>query len=201
MLKSLNLTEKFNQLVEKVSEPIKEVGSRIRPQEEDNLAPQLLAWVENESGERLLAAWLKNLPEEALVALSGGVSAFCSELGFEISWLLEHQLDEEPKLKALISQIVLNYLSACYQAALSWADTHTFRMLGELESHLANDKPFVRELYFMLGQNKLIQPASSNLFLGQEEELHSYMIEEIRQAMHTNKAAFKRVLKELLTNA
>ena len=200
MLKSLDLREQFSQLVNKVTEPMKEVGSRIGSKKEDNFGPQLLAWVEQESGERVLAAWLKHLPEEALAALSDGVSAFCSELDIEISWLLENQLDEEPKLKALISEIVLNYLSACHQAALSWGDTRTFRVLTELESHLASDKPFTRQLYLMLVENKLVQSVSTNLFLGQEEELEAYMREEIRQARETNKAAFKRVLKDLLTN-
>lgn len=200
MLKSLDLREQFSQLVNKVTDPIKEVRSRINSKEEDHSAQQLLAWVEKEPGAASLAAWLKHLPEEALVVLISEVSAFCSELDIEMSWLLENQLDEEPKLKAVVSEIVFNYLSACRKAALSWDDTRTFRVLRELEGHLASDKPFAGQLYLMLVENKLVKPASSNLFLGQQEELDRYMKQEILQARETNKEAFKRVVKELITN-
>lgn len=198
MLKSLDFREQVSQLVNKVTDPIKEARSRMNSKEEDHSAQQLLTWIEKEPSAAILTAWLKHLPEEALVALTGSVSAFCSELDIEMSWLLENQLDEEPKLKALVSEIVFNYLSACRKAALSWGDTRTFRVLRELESHLASDKPFTRQLYLMLVQNKLVQPVSTNLFLGQQEELDRYMKQEILQARETNKPAFKRVLKELI---
>lgn len=198
MLKSLDFREQVSQLVNKVTDPIKEARSRMNSKEEDHSAQQLLAWIEKEPGADILTAWLKHLPEEALVVLIGEVSAFCSELDIEMSWLLHNQLDEEPKLKALVSEIVLNYLSSCHKAALSWGDTRTFRVLRELESHLARDKPFTRQLYLMLVQNKLVQPVSTNLFLGQQEELDRYMQQEILQARETNKPAFKRVLKELI---
>lgn len=201
MLKSLDFREQFSQLVNKVTDPIKEARSRINSKEEDHSAEQLLAWAEKEPGATMLSAWLKHIPEEALVVLLGEVSAFCTELDIEISWLLENQLEEEPKLKALVSEIVLNYLSACHKAALSWDDTRAFRVLRELESHLVSDKPFARQLYLMLAQNELVEPDSTNLFLGQEKELDRYMKQEILQAREKNKQAFKRVVKELIMEA
>ncbi len=198
MLKSLDFREQFSQLVNKVTDPIKEARSRMNSKEEDHSAEQLLAWAEEEPGAAMLSAWLKHIPEEALVVLLGEVSAFCTELDIEISWLLENQLEEEPKLKALVSEIVLNYLSSCHKAALSWGDTRTFRVLRELENHLATDKPFARQLYLMLAQNKLVEPDSTNLFLGQEEELDRYMKQEILQAREKNRQGFKRVVKELI---
>jgi hypothetical protein len=199
MLTSLELTEKLNQFVEKVSEPIKEASNRIS-KKEDNSAPQFLTWVEKESGSATLATWLNNLPEEALVALIREASAFSFQFRIEISWLFEHQLDEEPELKAVVSQIVLNYLSVCRQAALAWHNIRAFIAFRELESDLASQKQDQQHerLYLKLVENQLAQLLPPSLFFASKKERSDYAVQQIRQAIQTDREAFKRVFKEVL---
>ena len=186
--------------IRQVTEPIKRL--QFYKKKEDNSPQQFLSWVKKESGSVKLATWLNHLSEEALVALTHEVSAFCIELGVDLKWLLEHQLDQEPELKQSIKKIVLNYLSACRQAAHAWDDMAVFMILREFESDLPNKKYKEQhgQLYTKLVENKLASPAPPELLLASEEKIYSYMIQEIRKAIQTNRKAFKRVLKEFLTS-
>lgn len=202
MLASLDLTDKFNQLVEKVREPIKEASHRIG-QKEDDSPQELLTWVEKQSGLARLATWLNNLPEEALVGLTREASAFCSQFSIDLRWLLENQLDNEPELKKAISQIVLDYLILCHQAALPWDDIQVFIAFRELESDLASQKHHQLHeiLYLKLVENQLAQLVPPSLYFSANKERSVYVAQQIQQAIQTDREAFKRVFKHVLFNA
>jgi hypothetical protein len=181
-------------------EPIKQLY--FLQKKEDNSHKQFLSWATQELGSARLGTWLKELSEEALIALTREISNFCSQLGGDLNWLLESQLNQEPELKEPMTEIVLNYLSACYHAAQAWNDIGVFMILKELESELPNKKYQEEhgELYTRLVEHKLAAPAPSGLFLAEDQKRYSYIMQEIMKAMQTDRQAFKRVVKELLTN-
>jgi hypothetical protein len=186
----------FSQFIE----PIKQLD--FLQKKEDNSHKQFLSWATQELGSARLGTWLKELSEEALIALTREISNFCSQLGGDLNWLLESQLNQEPELKEPMTEIVLNYLSACYHAAQAWNDIGVFMILKELESELPNKKYQEEhgELYTRLVEHKLAAPAPSGLFLAEDQKRYSYIMQEIMKAMQTDRQAFKRVVKELLTN-
>lgn len=187
-------------LLSQIIEPIRRI--EFLQKKEDNSHKLFLSWATQELGSARLGTWLKGLSEEALIALTREVSDFCSQLGGDLNWLLEYQLNQEPELKEPMTEIVLNYLSACYHAANAWNDIGVFMILKELESEVPNKKYQEEhsDLYTRLVDHKLAAPAPSGLFLAEEQKRYSYMMQEIRKAMRTDRQAFKRVVKELLTN-
>lgn len=80
------------------------------------LAQSFRAWADVHFDDPPLHAWIAALSDEGLLALSLEVSRFCSSLGFELAWLVEGELADEPELEARARAIVVLYCQACYHA-------------------------------------------------------------------------------------
>lgn len=57
--------------------------------------------------------WLTSLPEEHLAVVADFAADFCHSMGFELHWLVDGRLADEPELAEALADVVARYLQAC----------------------------------------------------------------------------------------
>jgi hypothetical protein len=145
--------------------------------------------------------WLNGLSDEGIQAFTKHLETFCTDMGFELGWLIDHQLEQNPELTQMATAIVLNYCRACQQAALAQEDLEAYKKLKAFEQHPANKRQqaFGEKLFARVIEEGLVVGSVSDYLGAPPEERSRLMVEAVRKAAEKNPQAFSRVLKETLT--
>ncbi|MEZ4663367.1 MAG: hypothetical protein R2911_37970 [Caldilineaceae bacterium] len=91
--------------------------SRLGRPKEPPIVPQFRQWADDafaRDGE--MQQWLAALTDAQIGALTDHLAAFCQDMGFELSWLLEEQPMQNKELQQGLTQIVLLYCRASFEA-------------------------------------------------------------------------------------
>lgn len=147
------------------------------------------------------SSWLKALSAEANIAFTQQVAEFCTEMGFELSALLDGQLNQLPTTEQKAREIVLHYCRANRQAAVAQHDFDAFkRYLAYLRapSQKANQL-FGQSLYVKLVQQEVAPPPPFDIMLASEADRRAHIVTAIRQAAAQQPAAFHAALQEVIT--
>ena len=103
------------QLRERTTEQFQATWQRLRPAQPQRPTPAAFAaWAATAiriDGET--AVWLSTLSPDHLTVLTQFVDEFCTSMGFELNWLFNDQLAENPELAATLTAVVQHYLQAC----------------------------------------------------------------------------------------
>jgi len=192
-------TSRITSRFQGVRERISRVRERISSKKQAELAKQFQAWAAvHLTGEEGLTDWIANLSEDGAQALTEQLATFCSDLNFELSWLIKGDLDADPDLKLVGENMVAAYSSACLKAALAQDDLTAFKTFQTFEKAPTNTKhrEFAQELYAKLVEKELVSPPStSEIFLASEKQRLQQAAEAIRQAAEKDREAFNHVLK------
>lgn len=147
-----------------------------------------------------LKEWIVNLSPEAAQALTEQVAEFCVNLGFELEWLLEGRLAQDPEIEAGAREVVVSYCSACWRATQEFADFELFKTMRAIEQN-----PFdrahhgiSRKLFAELVKADLAPSVPAELFVASERERQEHMTQAIRQASTSDREAFKRALRNAI---
>lgn len=74
------------------------------------------AWADRElSNNPDLHAWILELPDSALHALTDGAQQYCANLNIELSWLFGRDLDVAPDVRETVKLILAEYLAGCFR--------------------------------------------------------------------------------------
>lgn len=60
-----------------------------------------------------LRSWLAGLSDEQLDALTIHIDAFAQEMGFQLRWLLDQEVAQQPALAQSLARVVVDYCRAC----------------------------------------------------------------------------------------
>ncbi|MCE7984929.1 MAG: hypothetical protein DYG89_27465 [Caldilinea sp. CFX5] len=60
-----------------------------------------------------LRNWLAGLSDEQLDALTTHIDAFAQEMGFQLRWLLDQEMAQQPALAQSLTRVVADYCRAC----------------------------------------------------------------------------------------
>jgi len=164
------------------------------------VARKFQVWAENNIEDVELKAWLMGLSPEAASALAEQLADFCSNLGFELPWLLENSLDKDPEIEKEAIVVVTLYCQSCRNAAQSYTDFELFKLLQKIEQ-----APFARQrqdlsrrLFAELVKREMAPSVPAELFLASEKERQEHMTKAIQQATRADRELFKTVLREVM---
>lgn len=148
-----------------------------------------------------LSQWLNSLPDPAIQALATHTAAFCTEMGVELDWLLEQQVQQSPLAKDL-STMISHYLQACYTGVLAQDGVRAFKSFHEFDQNPYGqaNKAFVQTLFQTLLDQKLTPPVAATFNQSPEHERQIYMVQAIRRAAELEPTRFQgAVLKAVKT--
>ena len=176
---------------------------RISGKKRAEFAKQFQAWAAAHlTGEEGLTDWITNLSEDGAQALTEQLVTFCSDLNFELAWLIEGGLDADSNLKPVVENVVVAYCLACWKAALVQDDLTAFKTFQAFEKAPRNRKhrELAQALYAKLIESELVSPPStSEIFLASEKQRLQQATEMIQQAVEKDRAVFNDVLKAVVT--
>ena len=94
------------------------VGDRLMRRKDPNLPGQFREWIAKTcADDPAVNNWVQGLSQEGLQAFTNHLSMFCHEMGFELAWVVQQQLEIQPELAQTFAQVVAHYCRACQQAA------------------------------------------------------------------------------------
>jgi hypothetical protein len=157
-------------------------------------------WVSNNVKNDQVKQWLLALSPEAIRALTNQLNEFCNDLNCDLSWLVENRLQNDPEIEKMVSNMVIAYCSACWQAAQGYTDFELFKVIDEVEQHpfSRKNRTISSKLFANLVKEELAPSVPAELFMSDEKERQAHMTQAIQQAAANNRDAFKRVLRDVL---
>lgn len=180
---------------------VKGWSDRIMHRAPADLAPRFRAWaVQAAADDTAVKDWLNALSDEGLQAFTENLVAFCSDMGFELSWLVEQQFDKDPELAQAAKRIVLHYCRACLQAAVAQEDLEVYKQLLAFEQNPFSRKnqAFGERLFAKVIEEGLVAAKMSEYFLAPPKERQQLAAAAICQAAAKDSAAFNRAVREVM---
>jgi hypothetical protein len=188
-------------MTERLWSEVKDWSDRIMHRTPADFPPRFRAWaVQVAADDRAVREWLNALSEEGLQAFTEHLVAFCSDMGFELSWLVEQQFDKHPELAQAAERIVLHYCRACLQAALTQEDLGVYKRLlaFEQDPFSRKNQAFGERLFAKVVEEGLVAAKMSEYFLAPPKERQQLAVAAIRQAAAKDSTAFNRAIKEIM---
>lgn len=144
--------------------------------------------------------WLAALSDNAIQLLTAKLTDFCTDMGFEFSWLLQHTVDHDVTVAPHLESIAVHYIEACYQAYVIQDDIKVFQAWQDFTQN-----PYGKEQQ-VLAQRLLIQAFDQGLVSINAESLQTapaqeravYTVQAIREAAEKQPNAFRAILKTVL---
>ena len=177
---------------------------RITGRQHQDMRSQFHAWMAQAcANEVSLCTWLQELPEKEGQAFIDQVTAFCTERGFELPWVVEHRLKPYPELAQAAEQVVLHYCRACHQAAVAQQDLDVYKNLLAFEHNPANSRTqeFGYKLFAKVIEAGLTSVTMSEYLLAAPKAQRQYMLRAIHEAAERHREAFVRLLQEIAREA
>jgi hypothetical protein len=177
---------------------------RITGRPHQDMQSQFHAWMAKAcADEPSLCTWLQTLPEKEGQAFIDQVTAFCTDRGFELPWVVGHRLERYPELAQAAEQVVLHYCRACHQAAAAQQDLDVYKTLLAFEDNPANNKTheFAYKLFAKVIEAGLTSVSMSDYLLAAPKAQRQYMLRAIHEAAEKHREALIRLLKETATDA
>jgi Na+-transporting methylmalonyl-CoA/oxaloacetate decarboxylase gamma subunit len=197
-------TEASLGVTSRITDRFQGVRQRIGGKKREKLTKVFQAWAaEHLTSEEELRDWIANLSEEGAQSLTEQLATFCSDLNFELSWLVEGQLDPDPDLEQVAENVVTDYCSACWRAALAQDDLNAFQAFQAFENDPTSKKhrEFAQELYSKLVEAELVSsPSLAEVFLASDDKRLKQAAKAMRQSAEMDRKAFNAALKTVVAS-
>lgn len=189
------------QIKETILTPLQQMRKGFGRSASGNMVAQFRAWIPAAfSNEPQLQQWLAALNDEQIGVLVQHLQAFCHDMGFELTWLFEQQLALNPALQQALTEVVLYYHRASYQAVQLQGEVELFRIY-----HAYLQEPESR-VHRALGDHlfgKLVEQGAASVSLSEhlalsKRQRQQQIVETIQQTATTNPKLFDATLRSVL---
>ena len=198
--KMTKLSELTTRLSEQVNAKVQGVRSQNIGSRQPDLATQFRTWVTGAFDEEPeIRQWLSSLSGEQLEAYTTYLENFCQDMGFELSWLLEGRMAQEPALSSKLEKILLRYSQASHEAVSTQQEVMAFTALYDyLQKPVSHQNLALSQKVFGKLIEKGLTPIniSDHLSLsGRERKI------QISQVIQATAAEYPETFKSIVTEA
>lgn len=143
--------------------------------------------------------WLQSLPAKELKQFVHKLEHFCTELGFELAWLLDPKITTPQSMKLAMERIVLQF------CLIHWQNTQAHETFVAFSRHLVwkedpmskDHHELTRKLFPRLVEKGLVSEPPADLFLFSEEKRRDYVVDAIQEASQKDIDSLLETLSEL----
>lgn len=195
-------------LTSKVSDALN--GWNIFSQNENHLPPKFREWVaiaplqkrvkRVSVSVKAMKNWLTSLDAAESEIFTEQVAAFTSNLNFELGWLVDQELEDQPDLKKTLEEAVSLYCLANFKALLVQDELRTFISFKAWQESPTHEEylELTQRIFSKLVEKGVAQAAPSELLLASEEEREEHAVLQIRNVLKENREIFNAVFKEVI---
>ncbi len=150
--------------------------------------------------DRAFTTWLADLSVEEVESFSRQVANFCSGSNFELAWLVDSQLDNNPELKHIVEGAVVYFCRMQWQALLLQDDIKVLSTFWAWQTNPAKkeQQELGQQLFVKLLEKGLLSVPPPELFLAPEKERQSHMAQAIREFAVQDRQTLNATLKEII---
>lgn len=147
-----------------------------------------------------LTNWLALLDVEEAKIFADQVRTFSESQNFELSWLLNEELNNEPELKEAFEEAVTLYSLAYFRVLQVEEELRLFITFRAWQENFSakGSQELTQDLFAALVEKGLAAPAPTKLFLAENKRRQKHAESAIRQAADKDKKAFYAILKEVM---
>jgi hypothetical protein len=142
------------------------------------------------------AAWLSGLSAQELGQFTEKVARYCASVDFDIGWLTDTQVNNDPELKQAVEDAALLYSLGTWRASSVQNQVQVFLAYRAWIAAPHKHKVFGQELYKVMLERVLVT-VPSELYLASEQERQAQAATAIRQVAAESPAAFRLALRQL----
>jgi len=175
--------------------------SSLMDKQPEDFPPRFREWAVQASDDPAVKNWLKALSDEGLKAYAKHLSRFCTDMGFELEWLVEEQLEKrDMHLAQTAKRIVLLYCQACQQASTCQEDLEVHKQLLSLEQKPGGrrNRTFGEKLLAKLVEANLATTSTAEFIGASATERQQIIAAAINEASSKDQGAFSRLVREVL---
>lgn len=143
--------------------------------------------------------WLHGLPLEDVNILTKDVSAYADDMGFDLFWVLDGQIDDVD-LYDHVNQTVFKYIQSFYLASSFQDDMQLYKVLVEFLNNIGSRRfrPKAEAIYKRLHNEGIIPDADpETLFESRNKRIH-HIEESIREAAQSQRSALKVAVRDII---
>jgi len=203
----VDLNHTLQKLRDRLQEQLPKFQNRVGSpglQTPQNMSENFLRWADEQLGdEPELRQWLHSVPEVGIQLLTQRLADFCTDIGFELTWVLNGSLQIDKTLHATIRRVIVNYCRSCYYAVTAFPDLRSIQPYLDFQAAPTDkaNRPFGMQLYAELAAAKLTQPASPNALLADEPERWSYVVQAIAGAAAAHPRQVHAIVQKMVRAA
>lgn len=166
------------------------------------VAAQFRLWLAASLGtEPALHHWLMSLSDNQLDALALHIARFTREMGFELNWLLNQEVAEQPALARALGAVVLDYCRACHHAVGLQEELEVYKALRHYTENpnSPQNREFGQALFGKILEQGLTSLKVADHLALPEPERRQQIVETINLLTVEKQAVLQRIVKEMLT--
>ena len=166
------------------------------------VAAQFRLWLAAVLGtEPALHRWLMSLSDNQLDALALHIARFTREMGFELNWLLNQEVAQQPALARALGAVVLDYCRACHHAVGLQEELEVYKALRQYTENPTSvqNREFGQALFGKILEQGLTSIKVADHLALPEPARRQQIIETIKLLTVEKQAALQRIVKEMLT--
>ena len=148
-----------------------------------------------------VGAWLHSLPLDQLNVLTNDVAAYAKDMGFDLLWLLDNQIDDVD-LHEHVTQTIFKYVQSFFIAAEFQDDLELYKVLVEFLNNMGTrrHRTHAEKIYKRLNTEGVIPDADAEvLFKNRATRIH-HIEEAIREAAQSHRSALKLAVRDIIIN-
>lgn len=153
--------------------------------------------------EPALHHWLMSLSDEQLNALAMHIERFTREMGFELNWLLNQEVTQQPTLARALTTVVLDYCRACHHAVTLQEELEVYKALRAYQENpnSVQNREFGQALFGRLLEQGVISIKVADHLALPEPQRRQQITEMISQVAAEKQATLQRIVQEMITQS
>jgi hypothetical protein len=184
-----------------LSAGVANLQSNLLGQKQPAIAPKFRGWIAQALvGEPQLQHWLAGLSDEQLNALATHIAAFSREMGFELTWLLDQEVAQQPVLAQGLTNVVRHYCQACRQSVTLQEELGPYKRLRDYEENPLSrqNRELGQALFGKLMEQGLTSVKVADHLALPERQRQQQIVAEVRQAATEHRTAFLHLMQEVV---
>ena len=152
------------------------------------------------AGQPAIQRWLAELSDDSIRLLVPKVADFCTDMGFEFNWLLQHTIDQERTLAPRLQAIACRYIETCYEATLLLDEVMAFQSWQEFTQTPPSKAQLAlaQRVLAQLIEDGVLPPTTPTQPTAPTREAEAALLQSVREAAESDPAAFRAAWASVL---
>lgn len=147
-----------------------------------------------------LRAWLAGLSDEQLNALATHIDAFAREMGFELAWLLDQEMAQQPTLTQSLTRVVVDYCRACRNSVNLQEELEVYKTIRHYQQapHSQPNRALGEALFGKLLEQGLTPIKVADHLALPERERYQQVVATVQQVATDKPVILQKLVKEVV---